>query len=341
MTPTQIEEMGQQIVDTHQLVRYQSEVETQKRFRLQQEGDCRLRAATAGRPLPPPGRLRLPGGGRKTLIETQPELLPALYKMLPQSTQEVVSPLQWTTITAKELAAHLINEGFQVSQSSIPSLLHRAGLRAHATVRIPMNRPSPGDNQFDFVNSLSMEALRHEQRVFFIDFHVEPDTDTPEMVAPDKAYEHRCQQVADCIVNAVRFQWYDPKGKDKSPMVVLEGGTLLGITNDYLHSRLEELANSKCCNILLCYFPSGISRWTHPKRVFEKPYFISNTKQTSDTCFITVDEIYTEMKLPYIIGDTPLLMRQFHSESKESKLCAWNRILGTATYLKKPKKVEK
>ena len=142
----------EQLLDTFYRNRYQAICDTKKHVRLQREEECRLRAVVAGKPLPPPGRLRQPGGGRKPLLEKHPDIISTLYSMLmPQRTSEFVPPLQWTTLTAKEIANRLCGEGFQISATSIPPLLHRTGLRSHPTVRIPKNRPVPKGKQFKFI----------------------------------------------------------------------------------------------------------------------------------------------------------------------------------------------
>jgi len=326
----------QHVVDEHQRGRYQYMHTRRQRRRQQLETECRMRAVIAGKPLPAPGRLRLAGGGRKSLLEKYPDIIPTLYSMLtPPRTPDFVPPIQWTTLTNKEIATRLCADGFQVSTSSIPSLLHRAGLRSHPTVRIPKNRPCPKDKQFDFINRYITKALRNRQRVYFVDFHIEPndaapepDLETPVLPTPDIAYAHRCQCVVDYIFDVLKYLWYDMRDEDSTPMIVLEGGSLLGIANDYLHQRFEELAAEKGFNILLCYLPTGISRWTCAKRHYETQRLIRCTKQFFDKGMITVDEIHVKPRLPSVTGGASTLRQQFRDELQALGLYDWNRILG-------------
>ena len=53
--------------------------------------------------LPGEGRIRKPGGGRKTLTENQPELESTLLKLVePTSHGEPDSPLRWTVLSTKK-----------------------------------------------------------------------------------------------------------------------------------------------------------------------------------------------------------------------------------------------
>jgi len=313
----------QQKIDEHPRERIQYALEQKQLHRQRLEMECRLRAVLQGKPLPPEGRLRLPGGGRKSLLEKYPDLIPALHDILtPPQTAEFVPPIQWTTLTDKEIVGLLRNEGVEISASSFSSVLYRSGLRAHPTVRIPKNRPSPKDTQFDFINRLAGEALRHGQRVHFVDFHIDDDPES------SLAHYSRCKIVIDLIIGALEHLWYDLKGGNSCPLIVVEGGTLLGIANKYFHPRLEKLANDMDFNaLLLSYLPTGISRWTHSERIYENSRKFTS-EHSFEEAFVTVDDIQMEPRLPSITGGAPALWHQFRDESEDLGLCDWNRTFG-------------
>jgi hypothetical protein len=58
----------------------------------------------------------MPGGGRKTANETQPEFLKILESLIDPLTRGVTeSPLRWTSKSTRNLSDELQNLGFQCS----------------------------------------------------------------------------------------------------------------------------------------------------------------------------------------------------------------------------------
>jgi len=63
------------------------------------------------------GRIRRPGGGRKRIAETDPEILVDLERLVEPTTRgDPESPLRWTCKSVRKLAAELRERGHQVSQ---------------------------------------------------------------------------------------------------------------------------------------------------------------------------------------------------------------------------------
>ena len=99
-------------------------------------------------------RTRRPGGGRKRLTETAPELVPALERRLePVTCGGPESPLRWTCNSAAMLAAGLRAEGHGVSERTVNRLLHELGYSLQARGKTIEGRQHPDrDGQFRRIN---------------------------------------------------------------------------------------------------------------------------------------------------------------------------------------------
>jgi len=76
----------------------------------------------------PAGRMRRPGGGRKRLAESHPDLLRDLDKLVDPITRgDPQSPLRWTCKSATKLTKALQAQGHQVSQRTVWMLLAQLG----------------------------------------------------------------------------------------------------------------------------------------------------------------------------------------------------------------------
>ena len=98
---------------------------------------------------PPLGRVRRVGGGRKTLTETDPTLLWALLaRVEPTRRGDPESPLCWTTLSTRRLAAELSAAGHRVGADTVARLLREQGFSLQANAKtievgsIPTGTPS-------------------------------------------------------------------------------------------------------------------------------------------------------------------------------------------------------
>ena len=63
------------------------------------------------------GRVRQPGGGRKTLLHHQPKLLTALDELVePMSRGAPQSPLRWNCKNVRKLATELQQQGYEIGR---------------------------------------------------------------------------------------------------------------------------------------------------------------------------------------------------------------------------------
>jgi hypothetical protein len=81
---------------------------------------------TAG--IEPSVRLRAPGGGDKSLLDTRPGLLSALDELVHPSTRgNPMSLARWTSKSTYELAEELVRQGYAVSAELVRRLLYQLG----------------------------------------------------------------------------------------------------------------------------------------------------------------------------------------------------------------------
>lgn len=119
----------------------------------------------------PDGPARWPGGGRPPCTETDPDLLPALERLIDPATRgDPESPLRWTCKSTRKLAAELTRRGHPVSDRTVARLLREAGysLQANRKTREGSSHPDR-DAQFGFINDRVAGFRRRGQPVVSVD----------------------------------------------------------------------------------------------------------------------------------------------------------------------------
>ena len=116
-------------------------------------------------------RVRRPGGGRKPLTETDPELLPALKRLVEDDDRgDPTSPLRWTVKSTRKLAGELAGQGHQVSRFVVGQLLHTLGFSLQANAKTREGRQHPDrDAQFRHINDTVSASLAAGQPVISVD----------------------------------------------------------------------------------------------------------------------------------------------------------------------------
>jgi hypothetical protein len=119
----------------------------------------------------PTGRQRRPGGGRKSLVETQEGWAEALERLVaPMARGDPMSPLQWTCKSTRNLATELRRQGFQVSHMSVGSKLHDLGYSLHALRKNREGMDHPDRNaQFEHINATVEAFQARNQPVISVD----------------------------------------------------------------------------------------------------------------------------------------------------------------------------
>ncbi len=128
--------------------------------------------ASAALPAPaPPGRIRRPGGGRKSLTERDPELAAALDALVdPLARGDPESPLRWTSKSTYQLAAALRAQGHPVGPWKVGQLLRDLGYSLQGTRKTKEGKQHRDrDAQFDHINQAARDFQARGQPVVSVD----------------------------------------------------------------------------------------------------------------------------------------------------------------------------
>lgn len=134
-------------------------------------GLAELDAATPNAPLDRE-RTRAPGGGRKSILETDPAVLADLERLVePLTRGDPESPLRWTCKSVRRLAAALSEQGHRIGRQKVAELLRDPlgySLQANRKVREGSQHPDR-DAQFNFINSKVKDFQGRGQPVISVD----------------------------------------------------------------------------------------------------------------------------------------------------------------------------
>jgi transposase len=119
----------------------------------------------------PQGRVRKPGGGRKSLTETDPGIVAALDALVdPVTRGDPMSPLRWTTKSTRNLADALTAAGHPVSHVRVGELLHAQGYSLQSNSKSVEGKQNPDrDAQFEHINTLAKRFLKAGDPVISVD----------------------------------------------------------------------------------------------------------------------------------------------------------------------------
>lgn len=119
----------------------------------------------------PAARVRAPGGGRKPLSETDPELLVQLKALVEPATRgDPMSPLVWTTKSTRHLADALTEAGHPVSDRTVARMLRNMGFSLQGNAKVVEGAQHPDrDAQFTYLAAQVTEHLAAGQAVISVD----------------------------------------------------------------------------------------------------------------------------------------------------------------------------
>src|SRR6266404_6346484 len=116
-------------------------------------------------------QVRRPGGGRKSLVECDEQLMEALLALVePTERGDPESSLRWTCKSLRRLAAELCAQGHRISHTVVGELLKTLNfsLQANSKTREGDGHPDR-DAQFRYVNRVVKTALNNQFLVISVD----------------------------------------------------------------------------------------------------------------------------------------------------------------------------
>jgi len=117
-------------------------------------------------------KIRVPGGGRKTIVEKDPTILFDLETLVEPTTRgDPESPLRWTTKSLRKLAEELKKLGHKVSHPRVADMLHTLGYSLQAnkkTIEGTDDHPDR-DDQFKHINEKCKTFQGEKQPVISVD----------------------------------------------------------------------------------------------------------------------------------------------------------------------------
>jgi len=116
-------------------------------------------------------RVRSPGGGRRTLTQSDPGLLEALERLIDPATRgDPMSPLRWTCKSTAKLAEELTRQNHPVTDRTVAMLLKQRGYSLQANRKSREGSSHPDRNaQFEYINRQVRAFQKRQQPVVSVD----------------------------------------------------------------------------------------------------------------------------------------------------------------------------
>jgi hypothetical protein len=116
-------------------------------------------------------RIRRPGGGRKSLTESDPGLLAVLESLIEPATRgDPESPLRWTCKSTRRLAEELTKQEHPVSARTVAKLLWEADYSLQANRKAREGSSHADRNaQFEYINASVQRFLKRGQPAISVD----------------------------------------------------------------------------------------------------------------------------------------------------------------------------
>ena len=121
--------------------------------------------------MPPPGRIRRPGAGRKSITESDPRLVQTLEELIDCQTRgDPQSPLRWICKSTRTIARQLARQKHPVSHAKVAQILHDLNYSLQSNRKTEEGADHPDrDAQFRHINAAVKKYLGEGLPVISVD----------------------------------------------------------------------------------------------------------------------------------------------------------------------------
>jgi len=121
--------------------------------------------------VPPVGRIRRPGAGRKSITVSDPQLIEVLEGMIDSQTRgDPESPLRWICKSTRTIAAQLCKKKHPVSHAKVAQILHDLNYSLQSNRKTEEGTDHPDrDAQFRHINAAVKKCLKQGIPVISVD----------------------------------------------------------------------------------------------------------------------------------------------------------------------------
>ena len=117
------------------------------------------------------GKIRREGGGRRKLINIEPEIEKDITQIMEETTAgDPMSYLKWSCKSTRKIAKELTKEGHFISAMSVYRLLKELGYSLQANVKTKEGTEHPNrDAQFRYINKQVKKFIRSKEPIISVD----------------------------------------------------------------------------------------------------------------------------------------------------------------------------
>ena len=260
-----------------------------------------IREVEQGNSYRPRDRIRLPGGGRKKLIESDEGLSADLDALL-EPKGDPMSHLRWTTKSLANLEQALARMGHTIKKSALANLLHDLGFSLKANKKTIEGSSHPDrDEQFRHINERCKAFEKSGDPIISVDckkkellgnfknggreWQAKGNNTTVNLydyrsLSTGKALPYGVYDLvhnkgfvnvgidhdtAEFSVESIR-RWWESIGNELYPearnlLISADGGGSNGVRNRLFKRELQRFSDESRLAITVCHYPPGTSKW--------------------------------------------------------------------------------